>query len=255
MLGLWRSDAVVCPSFTLAATAEIVASLGATAIFVDIDEANNNLDPEALEPALETARRSGLKPRAIIAVDLFGLPADYGRIEPFCKAHNLVLIADLAQGFGGSYKGRTAGSIGDFATTSFYPAKPLGAYGDGGALFTANDAHAAVIRSLHVHGQGADKYDNVRIGVNSRLDTVQASIPLQQLAIFADEITARQNVANRYHAGLADIVVTPSVLEGCVSTWAQDTIRVSARQRAAFFEYLKMVGVPTAISYSIPLHL
>ncbi len=253
-LALRPGDAVICPSFTFAATAEVVAWLGATPIFADIDEMTYNIDPAGLEAALVTARQGGLKPKALIAVDLFGQPADYDRIEAFCTAHDLILIADSAQGFGGTYKGRTAGSIGDFATTSFFPAKPLGCYGDGGAVLTRNEEHLAIMRSLHVHGQGSDKYDNVRIGVNSRLDTIQAAVLREKLKVFAAEIARRQIVAGRYAAGLDDVASVPRVLEGCVSTWAQYTIRVPADRRAGFIETLRQRGVPTAIYYPKPLH-
>ena len=253
-LGLRPGDAVICPSFTFAATAEVVAWLGATPIFVDIDEATYNMDVKSLGTALTTARQSKLTVKALIAVDLFGQPADYDPIEDFCKANDIVLIADSAQGFGGTYKGRIAGSIGDFATTSFFPAKPLGCYGDGGAIFTAHDGHHAVIRSLHVHGRGDDKYDNIRIGVNSRLDTIQAAVLLQKIAVFAEEIDKRQVVAQRYADGLRGVAVTPHVMEGCVSTWAQYVIRVDAAKRAGFIEALKAKGVPTAIYYPKPLH-
>jgi dTDP-4-amino-4,6-dideoxygalactose transaminase len=253
-LKLRPGDAVICPSFTFAATAEVVAWLGATPIFVDIDPATYNMDVKGFPAALETAQQHNLRVKALIAVDLFGQPADYDLIEPFCRENGIVLIADSAQGFGGSYKGRVAGSIGDFATTSFFPAKPLGAYGDGGAVFTAHEEHLAVMRSLHVHGQGVDKYDNERIGVNSRLDTIQAAVLLQKLAIFAEEIDKRQVVAQRYAAGLADVAVTPVVAEGCVSTWAQYVIRVDASRRAGFIDELKARGVPTAIYYPKPLH-
>jgi dTDP-4-amino-4,6-dideoxygalactose transaminase len=253
-LGLRPGDAVICPSFTFAATAEVVAWLGATPIFVDIDEATYNMDVKGLGAAVSTAKKNNLTVRALIAVDLFGQPADYDPIEDFCKASGIVLIADSAQGFGGTYKGRVAGSIGDFATTSFFPAKPLGCYGDGGAIFTAHEEHHAVIRSLHVHGKGTDKYDNVRIGVNSRLDTIQAAVLLQKIAVFAEEIDKRQVVAQRYADGLRDVAVTPHVMDGCVSTWAQYVIRVDADERAGFIEALKAKGVPTAIYYPKPLH-
>ncbi|MCX7342383.1 MAG: DegT/DnrJ/EryC1/StrS family aminotransferase [Hyphomicrobiales bacterium] len=253
-LKLRPGDAVICPSFTFAATAEVVAWLGATPIFVDIDEATYNMDVKGLAQAMVTAAQSSLKVRAVIAVDLFGQPADYDPIEAFCKENNLVLIADSAQGFGGRYKGRVAGSIGDFATTSFFPAKPLGCYGDGGAILTANEEHHAIIRSLHVHGKGTDKYDNVRIGVNSRLDTVQAAVLLQKIAVFADEIDKRQVVAQRYNDALSDVAVIPEVMDGCVSTWAQYVVRVDADKRAGVIEGLKARGVPTAIYYPKPLH-
>ena len=253
-INLRPGDAVICPSFTFAATAEVVAWLGATPVFAEIDEATYNLDPKSLGRALDAAKRAGLKPRALISVDLFGHPADYDPIEGFCKENGLVLVADSAQGFGGRYKGRVAGAIGDFATTSFFPAKPLGCYGDGGAILTAHDEHHAIIRSLHVHGKGTDKYDNVRIGVNSRLDTLQAAVLLQKMTVFAEEIEKRQVVAGRYDDGLRDVAVTPQVMDDCVSTWAQYTIRVSASRRAAFIDHLKSRNVPTAIYYPKPLH-
>jgi dTDP-4-amino-4,6-dideoxygalactose transaminase len=253
-LKLRPGDAVLCPSFTFAATAEVVAWLGATPVFVDIDETTYNMNPAGLPVALATAASLGLKTRAVIAVDLFGQPADYDPIEAFCTENGLILIADSAQGFGGRYKGRVSGAIGDFATTSFFPAKPLGCYGDGGAVLTPHDEHAATIRSLHVHGKGVDKYDNVRIGVNSRLDTVQAAVLLEKIAVFADEIERRQLVAARYGRGLGDVCATPQVLDGCVSTWAQYTIRVAASKRDAVCEALKAKGVPTAIYYPKPLH-
>ena len=253
-LQLRPGDAVICPSFTFASTAEVVAWLGASPIFADIDEATYNLDPKGLEAALATAKQQGLKPRALIAVDLFGQAADYDPIEAFCKANDLVLISDSAQGFGANYKGRITGAIGDFATTSFFPAKPLGCYGDGGAILTDNDEYVSILRSLHVHGKGTDKYDNIRIGVNSRLDTVQAAVLLQKIAIYAQEIEKRQVVASRYETGLSDVAVTPKVMENCVSTWAQYTIRVPAAQRTAFMDGLKARGVPTAIYYPKPLH-
>jgi dTDP-4-amino-4,6-dideoxygalactose transaminase len=247
-------DAVICPSFTFAATAEVVAWLGATPVFADIDEATYNIDPAGLEAALAKAHEMKLRPVAVIAVDLFGQPADYDRIEAFCDAHKLALIADSAQGYGALYKGRRTGSIGLFATTSFFPAKPLGAYGDGGAVFTDNDEYHAVIRSLHIHGKGTDKYDNVRIGVNSRLDTLQAAVLLEKLAIYEEEIAARQIVAKRYNAALGDIAIVPHIMEGCTSVWAQYTIRVEASKRTPLADRLKEQGVPTAIYYPKPLH-
>jgi dTDP-4-amino-4,6-dideoxygalactose transaminase len=253
-LKLRPGDAVICPSFTFAATAEVVAWLGATPIFVDIDETTYNMDPATLGLAMDTARQAGLAVKALIAVDLFGQPADYDPIEAFCREAGIMLISDSAQGFGATYKGRITGAIGDFATTSFFPAKPLGAYGDGGAVFTPHDEHHETIRSLHVHGKGTDKYDNIRIGVNSRLDTVQAAVLLQKLAIFAEEIDKRQIVANRYDQGLKDVAITPQVMDGCISTWAQYTIRIPAARRDGFIAALKTRGVPTAIYYPKPLH-
>ena len=253
-MGLRPGDAVICPAFTFAATAEAVAWLGATPVFAEIDEATYNIDPKGLALALDTAVRAGLKPRAVIAVDLFGQTAHYDPIEAFCKTHGLMLICDAAQGFGASYKGRRTGNIGDFTTASFFPAKPLGCYGDGGAILTNHDEHAETIRSLRFHGKGSDKYDNVRIGMNSRLDTLQAAILLEKLAIFEEEIAARQIVATRYSNGLRDVAITPFVMDNCVSVWAQYTIRVPAAKRAGFMAAMKAKGVPTNVYYPKPLH-
>jgi dTDP-4-amino-4,6-dideoxygalactose transaminase len=253
-LGLRPGDAVICPAFTLAATAEAVAWLGATPIFVDIDEATYNLDPKALPIALQTATRLGLKTKAVISVDLFGQTADYEPIETFCREHNLTLICDSAQGFGATYKGRRSGVFGNFTTASFFPAKPLGCYGDGGAILTDNDRDAELIRSLRFHGKGDDKYDNVRIGMNSRLDTLQAAILIEKLAIFEEEIAARQVVAKRYCEGLKGVVTTPYVMPGCVSVWAQYTIRVPAAERNRFMTEMKTRGIPTNIYYPKPLN-
>lgn len=253
-LGVGPGDAVICPSFTFAATAEVVAWMGATPVFAEIDEATYNIDPKGLAAALVTTRNNNLNPRALITVDLFGQSADYDPIEAFCTENGLVLIADSAQGFGARYKGRVVGSIGQFATTSFFPAKPLGCYGDGGAIFTDSDEHAALLRSLHFHGKGSYKYDNIRVGVNSRLDTLQAAVLLEKLKIFAEEIEKRQIVAGRYTEALKDVTVTPHVMPDCVSTWAQYTIRVDAHRRDAFQAALKDKGVPTTVYYPKPLH-
>jgi dTDP-4-amino-4,6-dideoxygalactose transaminase len=247
-------DAVFCPSFTFAATAEVVAWMGATPVFAEIDEATYNIEPNGLAAALETARKHELRARALITVDLFGQACDYDPIEAFCKQNDLVLIADSAQGYGARYKGRVAGAIGDFATTSFFPAKPLGCYGDGGAILTDNDEHTALILSLRFHGKGSYKYDNVRIGVNSRLDTLQAAVLIEKLKVYAEEIEKRQRVAQRYTQALKDLVTTPYVMPDCVSTWAQYTIRVHADRRDAFQAALKAKGVPTTVYYPKPLH-
>jgi dTDP-4-amino-4,6-dideoxygalactose transaminase len=253
-LGIGPGDAVMCPSFTFAATAEVVAWMGATPVFAEIDEATYNIDPKGLAAALETAGKHQLKPRALITVDLFGQACDYEPIEAFCKENGLVLICDSAQGYGARYKGRVAGGIGDFATTSFFPAKPLGCYGDGGAILTDSDEHAELLRSLRFHGKGAYKYDNVRVGVNSRLDTIQAAVLIEKLKVYAEEIEKRQRVAQRYTEALKDLAVTPHVMADCVSTWAQYTIRVDAAQRDAFQAALKAKGVPTTVYYPKPLH-
>ncbi|WP_332685533.1 DegT/DnrJ/EryC1/StrS family aminotransferase [Bosea sp. (in: a-proteobacteria)] len=253
-LGIGPGDAVICPSFTFAATAEVVAWMGATPVFAEIDEATYNIDPKALAAALDTARKHELRPRALITVDLFGQSCDYEPIEAFCKQNELVLISDSAQGYGANYKGRVAGAIGDFATTSFFPAKPLGCYGDGGAILTDSDEHADLLRSLRFHGKGSYKYDNVRVGVNSRLDTIQAAVLIEKLKVYAEELEKRQLVAQRYTQALKDLVVTPYVMPDCVSTWAQYTIRVDADRRDAFQAALKAKGVPTTVYYPKPLH-
>jgi dTDP-4-amino-4,6-dideoxygalactose transaminase len=247
-------DAILCPSFTFAATAEVVAWLGATPVFVDVHEDTFNIDPASLEAALKTARAKGLNPVGVIAVDLFGQPADYGVIVPFCEREGLWLLDDAAQGWGGTYKGRRIGTFGAATATSFFPAKPLGCYGDGGAIFTDDAELDSVLRSLRVHGQGADKYDNVRIGMTGRLDTIQAAVLIEKLKIFEDEIAARNKVAGRYNEGLAEVAAVPFVLEDCVSTWAQYTIRVAPERRDALTATLKTQGIPTAIYYPRPLH-
>ncbi len=255
VLKVRTGDAVFCPSFTFAATAEVVPSLGAVPVFVDVDPVSFNMDPASLERAIAWARGAGLTPRAVIPVDLFGLPADYDAIEAIARAEGVAVIADSAQGYGATYKGRVTGAIGDFATTSFFPAKPLGCYGDGGAVFTENDEWADLLRSYRFHGKGADKYDNVRIGMNSRLDTLQAAILLEKLAIYGDEIEARQVVARRYTDGLSDVTETPVVGNESRSVWAQYTIKLAdAGQRTRVAEALKAEGVPTNVYYPLPLH-
>lgn len=256
VLGVGPGDAVFCPSFTFAATAEVVPATGAVPVMCDIDPVTYNLCPDSLERAVAHARALGLRPAVVNAVDLFGLPADYDAIEAICDAHGMKLVADSAQGFGAVYRGRNSGTIGDIATTSFFPAKPLGCYGDGGAIFTADDTAAELLRSLRVHGKGSDKYDNVRIGRNSRLDTLQAAILLEKLAIFADELDRRQVVAARYSAALANLIDTPRVPAGLRSSWAQYTLRTRPGQdRAALMATLAAAGIPSVIYYPHPLHL
>jgi dTDP-4-amino-4,6-dideoxygalactose transaminase len=251
-LGVRRGDAVLIPTFTFAATAEVVPLLGAVPVFVDVDADSFNLDPERLEAGITAARRAGLRPAGVVAVDLFGQPADYDAIHEVAQAHDLWVIADAAQSFGAGWRGRKVGTLAKLTTTSFFPAKPLGCYGDGGAIFTDDPQLAAVIRSLRVHGQGEDKYDNVRIGMNGRLDTLQAAILLTKLDIFADEIQARQRAAARYDALLAGLVATPFLQEGASSTWAQYTIR--SPDRDALRKRLTTAAIPTAVYYARPLH-
>lgn len=253
--GLGPGDAVFVPAFTFAATAETVAWVGATPIFVDVLEHSFNLDPASLEVAVADARQAGLRPACVVAVDLFGLPSDYGRIEALARAESLRLLVDAAQSFGAHYADRRVGSVGDAVATSFFPSKPLGCYGDGGAVLTDDDDLLSVMRSLRVHGQGADKYDNVRVGMNARLDTIQAAILIEKLAILEEEIAARQTVAARYHEGLADVIAVPMVPDGLRSVWAQYTIRLGAgHDRSTVQAVLKAAGVPTMVYYPRPLH-
>jgi dTDP-4-amino-4,6-dideoxygalactose transaminase len=252
--GIGAGDAVLVPDFTFTATAEAIVLAGATPVFVDVREDSFNIDVERLEAGVAAARDAGLKPRAVLAVDLFGLAADYDGLNAFCEAHRLLLIADAAQSFGAGFRGRKVGTLAPVTTTSFFPAKPLGCYGDGGAILTDDAELAATLKSLRVHGQGVDKYDNVRIGMNSRLDTLQAAILLCKLEIFADEIEARHAVAARYAQGLGNRVQTPAVFADSPSVWAQYTVRVPATQRAGFADSLKAAGIPTAVYYRTPLH-
>ncbi len=254
-LGVGPGDAVFCPTFTFASTAEVVPPMGATPFMVDVEEDSYNIDVESLKRSIAHARTLGLRPAGVIPVDLFGLPADYDAIEALAAEEGMWIIADSAQGFGATYKGRVTGSIGTIATTSFFPAKPLGCYGDGGAIFTSDDALAALIQSYRVHGKGSHKYDNERIGLNSRLDTIQAAILLEKLAIYADEISARQTVANNYTARLSDILHTPVVPADCQSVWAQYTVRLkSGGNREAVMAALQERGIPTVVYYPRPLH-
>jgi dTDP-4-amino-4,6-dideoxygalactose transaminase len=253
-LGLRPGDAVLVPAFTFAATAEVVAWLGAVPVFVDVRADSFNMDAESVERGIAVARDAGLVPQGIITVDLFGQPADYDALEAIAEAHGLWILADAAQSFGSVYRGRRAGAIGRIAATSFYPAKPLGCYGDGGAVFTDDDDLAGIVRSLRIHGQGTGQYDNVRIGMNGRMDTLQAAILLEKLEIFPEEIAARQAVAARYEAGLGDVVRTPQVIDGAESVWAQYTLDLDGSDRAGLSASLKEAGVPTVVYYPRPLH-
>jgi len=252
--GVGPGDAVFCPSFTFAATAEAVAWFGAVPVFVDVLPDSFNIDVASLEAAIRTARTQDLHPAGVIAVDLFGQPADYDEIEALCATHRLWLLSDAAQSFGASYRGRNVGTIGIATATSFYPAKPLGCYGDGGAVFTDDDTLADVVKSLRVHGQGTDKYDNVRIGLNGRMDTMQAAILIEKLKIFPDEIGRRQQIAARYSAELAGLVGVPALADDRTSVWAQYTITLPAARRNELAAGLKARGIPTAIHYPVPLH-
>jgi len=270
--GVGPGDAVFTTPFTFIATAEAVALLGATPVFVDIDPRTYNIDPEKLEQAIAALkgnnsrlhplpapfRNGALTPRGIIPVDLFGLPADYDRISDLAEAQGLFLIEDAAQSFGAEYHGKKAGALGDIACTSFFPAKPLGGYGDGGMCFTDDDALAELMRSLRIHGQGDDRYNNIRIGMNGRLDTLQAAILLAKFALFPEEVIARRKVADRYGellSGKASLVA-PKVPAGVLSVWAQySLLALDGAHRSAIQGALQQAGIPTAIYYPKPLHV
>jgi dTDP-4-amino-4,6-dideoxygalactose transaminase len=256
LLRAWEigpGDAVFVPAFTFAATGEVVALVGATPMFVDVLPDTYNMDPASLEAAIALVKQAGaLKPKAVIPVDLFGQPADYRSLAPICAREGLKMLCDVAQGFGGILDGKRAGAIGDAAATSFFPAKPLGCYGDGGACFTNDDNMRELLLSIRMHGQGSDRYEHVRLGLNSRLDTIQAAILIEKLKIFPEEIEMREAVAARYNFALAGAkVVIPKVIAGARSAWAQYTLQVE--NRAKFQADLKEAGVPTVVYYPIPL--
>lgn len=268
--GIGPGDAVFTTPFTFIATAEVVSLLGATPVYVDIDPVTYNIDPAQLKLAIEAIKNSDtalypiprdesgaplqLTPKAIIPVDLFGLPADYNSIMDIAGEYNLFVLEDAAQGLGGVYKGRQAGGLGHMGTTSFFPAKPLGCYGDGGAIFTNDDDLADIARSIRVHGKGTDKYDNIRIGVNGRLHTMQAAILLPKLEIFPKEVEERQRVAWQYSEGLKDTsLITPFVPDGLQSVWAQYSLVCDDREPIQ--SHLQKLGIPTAVYYGKSLHL
>lgn len=250
-------DAVFVPAFTFFASAEVIAMQGATPVFVDVDENTFNIDVADLERKIgQTIKAGKLKPRAIIAVDLFGLPADFEAINQVAERHGLYVLEDGAQGFGGRIGEKKACSFGHITTTSFFPAKPVGCYGDGGAIFTNNDEWAALMESYHIHGKGSDRYDNVRIGMNSRLDSIQAAILLVKLKAFRDyELVDVNKVATRYTERLKGVAKTPVVPEGYYSSWAQYTIQLESKEtRNGLQEAMNAKGIPTAIYYPIPMH-
>ncbi|GLK71044.1 DegT/DnrJ/EryC1/StrS aminotransferase family protein [Ancylobacter dichloromethanicus] len=252
--GVKPGDAVFCPAFTFCATAEVVPWVGATPVFVDILEDTFNMDPASLEAAIAVAKREGLTPKVVVPVDLFGQPADMDAIAAIAGANGLKMLCDTAQGFGATWNGRRTGSFGDATATSFFPAKPLGCYGDGGAVLTDDDDLVPVLKSVREHGQGVDKYQNVRLGMTGRLDTIQAAVLLEKLAIFEDEIAARQRVARRYDAALADVCTVPAVDARATSVWAQYTIRLPHGVRDGLAAALQKEGVPTAVYYRLPMH-
>lgn len=249
--GIGPGDAVFVPSFTYVATAEAPAQLGATPFFVDVNEDTFNLDPDSFKQAIIDSRKLGLNPSIVIAVDLFGQPNDVDSITQIAHAEKIKVLVDGAQSFGASSKGRKVGTMGDAATTSFFPAKPLGCYGDGGAIFTSSDEDADVINSIRLHGKGSQKYDNIRIGLNSRLDTIQAAILIEKLKIFPRELELRARVANRYSKLLSGVCDVPLLKHGNDSSWAQYTLKVDNRDDLQ--AKLKDVGIPSVVYYPIPL--
>lgn len=259
-LKVWNvkpGDAVFVPSFTFFASAEVIAMQGATPVFVDVDKDTFNMDVDDLERKIEQTIKAGkLTPRVVIAVDLFGLPADFKTIRKVADKHKLYVLEDGAQGFGGRIGDRKACTFGDISTTSFFPAKPVGCYGDGGAVFTDNDEWTELLESYHIHGKGSDRYDNVRIGMNSRLDSIQAAILLVKLKAFKEyELVDVNKVAARYTEKLKDVVKTPIVPEGFYSSWAQYTLQVEDKEvRSGLQAALKALDIPTAIYYPIPMH-
>jgi len=252
--GIGPGDAVICPAFTFTATAEAAALVGATPVFADVAEASFNLDPASCARAVDTATRAGLRPKAVIVVDMFGQPADHRAIAAVAEAHNLFVLDDAAQSFGASYHNRSVGTLAGATATSFFPAKPLGCYGDGGAVFTDDDELATVLRSLRVHGEDRSRYEAVRIGTNARFDTMQAAVLIEKLKIFSDEISARDRIAQRYSKHLSDLAAVPQLAHGTTSVWAQYTIRLRSGRRDAFAAALKTQGIPTAVYYPIPLN-
>lgn len=250
---LKAGHAVIVPSFTFAATAEVVCLLGGVPIFADVTEDTFNLDPDSLRLALLTAERLGLTVAGVISVDLFGQPCEYDEIERIVNEFGLWLICDAAQSFGASYRGRGVGTIGEMTATSFFPAKPLGCYGDGGAILTDDDRLAAILRSLRVHGQGLNKYHNVRIGLNGRLDTIQAAVLLEKLSLFPEEIVARERAAKTYDALLPQAVQRPTRTGAASSVWAQYTVRIPTRDRV--LAGLRAHNIPAMIYYPVPVHL
>ncbi len=254
--GIGKNDAVFVPTFTFYASAEIIATVGATPIFIDVKKETFNIDVDKLETAIKAVQDEGkLQPKAIIPVDLFGLPAEHDRIREIAQKYNLIVLEDGAQGFGGTINGRKSCGFGDVSATSFFPAKPLGCYGDGGAIFTNDDTLMDLMKSIRIHGQGIDRYENVRLGINGRLDTLQAAVLLEKLGIFDSELENRNKIAEFYNRGLKDDFTTPNVEEGYMSSWAQYTLIADDNaQRDKIMQHLKSRDIPTMIYYPIPLH-
>ena len=254
--GIGPGDAVITTPFTFVATAEVISLTGATPVFVDVCPDTFNIDPELVGNAVDDAVQRGLKPKALIPVDLFGLPADYERLSAVADDYRLWILEDAAQSFGSSFRGHKAGSFGLVGATSFFPAKPLGCYGDGGAIFTDDDELDSLLRSIRVHGSGVDKYSNVRIGINGRLDSIQAAVLLEKLTIFDDELDARQRIADSYNNLLQEKFVVPRIPKNYRSAWAQYSLLAdSTSEREKLIQALQQAGIPSMIYYKIPLHL
>ena len=254
--GIGPGDAVITTPFTFVATAEVISLAGATPVFVDVCPDTFNINPELIGRAVEEAVARGLKPKAIIPVDLFGQPADYTRIEAVAEDYKLWILEDAAQSFGGSFNGQKAGGFGLAGATSFFPAKPLGCYGDGGAIFTDDEELDTVLRSIRVHGSGVDKYSNDRIGINGRLDSIQAVVLLEKLTIFDEELEVRQRIADFYSNRLQHRVAVPRIQEHYTSAWAQySVLAASFEEREQLMQALQKEGIPSMIYYKIPLHL
>jgi len=249
---LSAGDAVFVPAFTFVASAEAFVILGAVPVFVDVDPKTYNMDADSLRQAIVDAKTAGLHPRMVVGVDLFGQPANYPVLHEIARENNMVLLADAAQSLGGFIGDKRVGTLADYTTTSFFPAKPLGCYGDGGAIFCEDDEKAVLLKSLSQHGKGSEKYDNVRIGLNSRLDSLQAAILSEKLAIFDEELVQRQIIADRYSKALHNVVTTPYVQDGFISAWAQYT--VSCTDRDGLKDHLSKAGIPSAIYYPLPLN-
>ena len=255
--GVGVGDAVFVTTFSFIASAEVISLLGATPIFIDIDPKTFNISPAGLKEAINKVRiNSNLTPKAVIAVDIFGLPADYNSLEKICRDSKVFVIEDGAQSLGGKINNRMVGSFGNMGTTSFFPAKPLGCYGDGGAIFTDDNKSSELLKSIRVHGKGHEKYDNIRIGINGRLDTIQAAILLEKLSIFPEEIEMRNEVADNYHTHIGDFLETQEVSSGYKSAWAQFSLLANSESdRNSIMDALKMNGIPSVIYYPRPLHL
>ena len=254
--GIGPGDVVITTPFTYIATAEVISLLGAEPVFTDIYESTYNLNPDGIEGAIQDAERKGLKPRAIIPVDLFGCSARYRLINEVAKKYDLMIIEDAAQGFGGEIKGVKAGSFGDVASTSFFPAKPLGCYGDGGAIFTNDDELFEKMKSIRVHGSGSDKYENIRLGINGRLDTIQAAVLLEKLSIFDEELELRNKIASYYSNNISSKLIKPFIPKDYSSSWAQYSLLAKSEyERNRIMSTLSKSNIPSMIYYKQPLHL